>query len=760
MSLKGAARGILFLTLGVAANAGTLSAAALHTQTFAAVKAALSPPNDAGFDAPVWQSAVTLTGFYDFSLREPARHKTIARILYDDRNVYVGVSAEQFGVPITATQTVDNAGIGHDDRIIVQLDTSGKGQRHYEFSASAKGVRNEYSAENARYAPQWSTLARLRPTGGYNLLMVIPISDMRTSGAAVQSWRFNVIRVMAATNEVYTWAFEPTQSSLDSELNWPVLGGLRISARAARPRPQADLYTLASAGSDHDLFQGVLGSFNTHKARPIGLDLTYPVTNSLAFVGTLDPDFSNVEVDQTTIAPQEFQRTLSEYRPFFTQGAKYINTIASPDVNGIGGSLFYTPSIGIFDRGEKLEGTISNSAIGLLDVSGSGFHDDAFGYTFEGAGNNFAAQLQGVAANHAGLRDNVLGYSISGSVKSNIQSYTLTALADRFLDRSGAVHDADVAAGASVMLKNLLSVSFNSSTTELRSYQTAFPVYAGPRVTRFNQDAITLGYRDGTPSPLDLSYSAGLFGANAAGDQLFVQQLASSLTRALGTRYTLTLDFDGTVERIPGARAASNDTSPALDSQWLRRISLTRAFDKDTSFAIGLRSINGIGGFAVPGTNIALSFHRRFRNEDQLYIDYGTPAANQTLHRIIAKYVFHAGGETGKKRSNRKSAWMALFRLAWPGNAPAEPLVLSVALVVAARKRQSLFRYGLEELVVRARLRHLVEDELGDVAAVEHARRAAEHPDLAHLDFAEQQLSVARARALDVDGREDTRFRE
>ena len=182
MSLKGAARGILFLTLGLAANAGTLAAAGLHTQTFAAVKAALSPPNDAGFDAPVWQSALTLTDFYDFSLREPARHKTIARILYDDRNVYVGVSAEQFGVPITATQTVDNAGIGHDDRIIVQLDTSGKGQRHYEFSASAKGVRNEYSAENARYAPQWSTLARLRPTGGYNLLMVIPISDMRTSG--------------------------------------------------------------------------------------------------------------------------------------------------------------------------------------------------------------------------------------------------------------------------------------------------------------------------------------------------------------------------------------------------------------------------------------------------------------------------------------------------------------------------------------------------------------------------------------------------
>jgi hypothetical protein len=47
-------------------------------------------------------------------------------------------------------------------------------------------------------------------------------------------------------------------------------------------------------------------------------------------------------------------------------------------------------------------------------------------------------------------------------------------------------------------------------------------------------------------------------------------------------------------------------------------------------------------------TNLAVSFHQRFANLDELYVDYGSPAIqNNTLHRLIVKYVFHAGGGTG-----------------------------------------------------------------------------------------------------------------
>src|SRR5579885_264308 len=138
----------------------------------------------------------------------------------------------------------------------------------------------------------------------------------------------------------------------------------------------------------------------------------------------------------------------------------------------------------------------------------------------------------------------------------------------------------------------------------------------------------------------------------------------------------------------------------------------------------------------------------------------GRPAAKSLIFRrkpggFLQNFVLAEIQEAENRHGWRFSSVFAAGR-----PVAADQLVLSVALVVAARKRQSLFRYGLEELVVRARLRHLVENELGNVAAVEHARRAPQHPDLAHLDFAEQQLFVARTRALDVDGREDARFGE
>jgi hypothetical protein len=60
-----------------------------------------------------------------------------------------------------------------------------------------------------------------------------------------------------------------------------------------------------------------------------------------------------------------------------------------------------------------------------------------------------------------------------------------------------------------------------------------------------------------------------------------------------------------------------------------------------------LRAINGTGGFSVPGVNLAASFHRRFGNDSELFVNYGTPAASQTLQRVIVKYVLRLGSAAG-----------------------------------------------------------------------------------------------------------------
>ncbi|MDQ2680069.1 MAG: hypothetical protein M3Y21_03480, partial [Candidatus Eremiobacteraeota bacterium] len=279
------------------------SAWVAHTANVDAVKVTTPPKIDATLSDPQWRKGVVFENFYDYTNHQPAKQTTIAYLLYDDKNLYLAVHSQQSGVPITATQHVDHAGVGSDDHVSLNLETSGSGARVYQFRANPSGIHDEYSSENARYAPDWQSTSTVLPNGDWNLVMVIPLSDLRAQGGAKQNWQIDVVRFVAATNDEYTWAYDPTMQSVGSPQYWPHVLGLDIPAGVSRPKPRADIYVLGSGGADRDTFQNGIGQFQPLRPRPYGVDLTIPVTNTLSFVGTVNPDFSNVEQDQTTIAP-------------------------------------------------------------------------------------------------------------------------------------------------------------------------------------------------------------------------------------------------------------------------------------------------------------------------------------------------------------------------------------------------------------------------------------------------------------------------
>src|SRR6202790_2397698 len=99
-----------------------------------------------------------------------------------------------------------------------------------------------------------------------------------------------------------------------------------------------------------------------------------------------------------------------------------------------------------------------------------------------------------------------------------------------------------------------------------------------------------------------------------------MSQTTTTFTRALGSA-SLSVDYAGTREKAHAG---------ASDGQWLRRVSL----------ALPL----GRGGDATPGRNLAASVRRRFSNGNELFVNYGTPAANTTLDRWIVKYLMRLGG--------------------------------------------------------------------------------------------------------------------
>lgn len=683
------------LTLGLALLGVAQPVAPLdHTQSISAVKTQTAPPVDASLTSPVWQNALRAVMAENFAVRAPAKNDSAAYLLYDERNLYVGFHAQQSGIPITATQTVDHANIDSDDHVTIALDTSGNGTRVYKFRSTPKGVHDESSSENVRYSPEWTSVASILPSGDYNVMMVIPLNAMRLQNSGAQHWRINVVQYIAHTNDLFELAYEPTQTDPGAPQYWPALGGITLSGSSARPPAHADVFALASSGSDHGLFQNGIGRFKPTRARSVGVDVTIPITGTLSFVGTVNPDFSNIEKDQTTIAPQQFARNYSEYRPFFAQGAQYINTLPQISMNGITDTLFYSPSIGIFDRGLKVEGTQGNSSVGALNVAGAGFNDTALGYAYTTPDHTVRVSTQAVLAKHTGITDDALGAGFhitnphsgvftifKGQTEANSQSgqshyifasqglntaawfaavdyrdisrnfnpidgytaftdirgprfafsyngvgkkdgavknYSVGGLLDRFVDRNGSVKEYDENMSAYVLLQNQLSFQVNGGTSALR-----FEDDPAAPLTPFNLTQIAVGYKDGTPSPVDFTYAWGPFGG------AYLQQTGLSTSKAFGP-YSVSLEYDGSVEHAAGVR----------DSQWLRRVSVARSFGRNTTLALNLRTINGYGGYALPGTNLSFLFHERRNNGDEFYIDYGTPASRQTLHRIVAKYVF------------------------------------------------------------------------------------------------------------------------
>ncbi len=95
---------------------------------------------------------------------------------------------------------------------------------------------------------------------------------------------------------------------------------------------------------------------------PVGLDLKYAVTQSLAFTGTVNPDFGQVEADPAEVNLSAFETFFDERRPFFVEGSGTYQ-FECDDC-----TLFYSRRIGRPPRG------VPDARRGYVCVSGPVHH--------------------------------------------------------------------------------------------------------------------------------------------------------------------------------------------------------------------------------------------------------------------------------------------------------------------------------------------------------------------------------------------------
>jgi hypothetical protein len=268
---------------------------------------------DPAASASAWTDSVSLPLTWDVPHQRAAADATEVHVASDDKYLYVRFDAMQRTPVVTSQQSDDlvtGGSIGNngniawsDDAVWVDLWPTGPGGFQYQFEANAGGSHNEASTENMAFAPRWESHGVTRD-GGYTVTMAIPLAVIH--GPPSGAWRAQFIRYVRNTGAMYVWSYDGLQTSPDDAARAGVLTMPTTTAKAARPAPRLAPYTLGSIAS-----AGAGGSTSR-----VGADLSIPVTQTSSFYSTFHPDYSNVELDQQTIAPTVVQRVFTEVRPF------------------------------------------------------------------------------------------------------------------------------------------------------------------------------------------------------------------------------------------------------------------------------------------------------------------------------------------------------------------------------------------------------------------------------------------------------------
>jgi hypothetical protein len=312
-------------------------------KTLSAVRAEKPPRIDGVLDDEVWQSAPLDDKFRQEFPDQGAQpsERTVTRVVYDDSAVYVAVHAfdrnpEQIVRRLTRRDRESEA-----DWIAVMFDSRHDRRTAYGFQLNAAGVQLDGAFyDDGNFTTDWDGVwegAVSQSAQGWSAEFKIPLSVLRFSDAAEQTWGFQVARYISRRKETSVWAFKP--SELHGDVSWY---GSLTGLKGLHPRRTFELRPfgvarMSAATDSGGSFLGIGSRVDADASLEGGLDLKLGVTSNLTLDATANPDFGQVEADTVVLNLSRFESFFPEKRPFFLEGADIFKTPIQ---------LFYSRRIG------------------------------------------------------------------------------------------------------------------------------------------------------------------------------------------------------------------------------------------------------------------------------------------------------------------------------------------------------------------------------------------------------------------------------
>ena len=273
-----------------------------------------------------------------------AKNQTEIFMTYDDQYLYVATKCYSNDKEYIISSLKRDYRFPGNDNISLLFDTYGDETNAFLFGMNPLGVRREALISNggrmrSDFASSWDNkwLGEAKIHDGYWIAeFAIPFKTLRFHEGS-QRWRFNSYRFDSDQNEITTWK-QIRQNQLIMDLGH--MGDMVWEEPLKKPGTNVSVIPYASSGLFRDFT-------DANESKPdfrggIGGDAKIGITSGLNLDLTLNPDFSQVEVDQQVTNLDRFEIFLPEKRQFFLENADLFNSFGGRRSNP-----FFSRRIGV-----------------------------------------------------------------------------------------------------------------------------------------------------------------------------------------------------------------------------------------------------------------------------------------------------------------------------------------------------------------------------------------------------------------------------
>jgi hypothetical protein len=321
---------------------------------------------DGILDEPAWLTADKATHFQRVLPTDTgfAIAQTDVRVIYDESNLYVGIVCYD---PTPGKRPVESLrrdfNFLKNDNFIVFLDTYNDQTNGFAFGVSAAGaqwdgIQANGGTVNLNWDIKWRSAVK-NYKDRWVAEFAIPFRSIRYNGGD-KEWGINFSRLDLKTNEKSSWAPMPRQFAtaalaFTGSLVWD------------KPLPPSGLrfslipYISAKTTQDKEAGEGFKPVANA------GIDAKVILSTSMNLDLTVNPDYSQVEVDNQVTNLDRFELFFPEKRQFYLENSDLFAQLGNDNLRP-----FFSRRIGLESQvlaGARLSGKIGNNwRIGLMDI--------------------------------------------------------------------------------------------------------------------------------------------------------------------------------------------------------------------------------------------------------------------------------------------------------------------------------------------------------------------------------------------------------